>query len=401
MKKQQLHEEGERSSRSIKSISTVAGELLVSSPGTCSAWLVVRDVKYSEIKGHEGAVIALCVSDAAQAHARQRAAGTAATPDAGGGAAGEAPLIYSASLDNTIRAYDPYDMATLSIMREESSEISCMLVSALSDFVITGNDDGSIRLWNPDSGSTVSLKGHTNTVTCLDVAVRGSTELLLSAGYDSHVGVWDVTKRKSSVPRLEAMLKAHKGEVLCLKSNPHGKEPTFITSGNDTTIHVWALSNYAQLARLEGHTEAVTCLALDGNFLLSGAEDGVVRVWDLHSYMALAALQVHSAPVEGMLVVPDNGLLVTCSTDSTVRVWDYGRGEQLQVWRHPEEFRCVALRRTTGHVLAGTEQCNIVAFPLEDVISAQKKTAEAAALEVRYRLPATETGEAGAAPAPG
>ena len=77
VKKQQLHDEGERSSRSIRSLSTVAGELLVSSPGRCSAWLVVRDVKYSEIKGHEGAVIALCVSDDGSTSAtRARGAGT-------------------------------------------------------------------------------------------------------------------------------------------------------------------------------------------------------------------------------------------------------------------------------------------------------------------------------------
>ena len=116
-------------------------------------------------------------------------------------------------------------------------------------------------------------------MTCLDVAVRGSTELLLSAGFDSHVGVWDVTKRKSSMPRLEAMLKAHTAEVLCLVSNPFGREPTFITAGNDKAIHVWALSNYAQLARLNGHEEAVTCLALDGNLLLSGSDDCRVCIW--------------------------------------------------------------------------------------------------------------------------
>jgi len=292
-------------------------------------------------------------------------------------------------------------MATLSIMREERSEIACMHVSALSEFVITGNDDGSIRLWNPDSGSTISLTGHTNTVTCLDVAIRGSTELLLSAGYDAHVGVWDVTKRKSTMPRMEAMLRAHKSEVLCLKSNPHGKEPTFVTAGNDGVVHVWALSNYAQLARLEGHTDAVTCLALDGNFLLSGSEDGMVRVWDMHSYMSIASLQVHSAAVEGMVVVPENGLLVTCSTDSTVRVWDYGCGEEVQVWRHPEEFRCVALRRTTGHVIAGTEQCHIVAFPLSEALEALEQRKLDAAMELEmaaYRLSIVETGDAVPAP---
>ena len=99
-----------------------------------------------------------------------------------------------------------------------------------------------------------------------------------------------------------------------------------------------------------------------------------------------------------MLVVPENGLLVTCSTDSTVRVWDYGRGEELQVWRHPEEFRCLALRRTTGHVLAGTEQCNIVAFPLSEVTERRRAAQLAAAAEAAAANGAGAPGEEAGAP---
>ena len=44
-----------------------------------------------------------------------------------------------------------------------------------------------------------------------------------------------------------------------------------------------------------------------------------VRMWDLHSSMALGVLRIHEAAVEGMLVVPESGWLVTCSTDNTVR----------------------------------------------------------------------------------
>ena len=91
----------------------------------------------------------------------------------------------------------------------------------------------------------------------------------------------------------------------------------------------------------------MTCLALDGNFLLSGSEDGEVRVWDLHSYMALAVLAIHAAPVEGMLIVPENGLLVTCSTDSTVRVWDYGMGREV-AGRAASPERAHSSRRARG-----------------------------------------------------
>lgn len=124
--------EGKRSQVSVRTISMMAGELIVSSPAACGAWLVVRDVKYSETKGHEGAIICLGVSEASSA--RQRgvgggdAAGALAATARGGGHAGsgsgDTSLIYSASLDNTIRAYDPYDMTTLSVLHEQARRCS-------------------------------------------------------------------------------------------------------------------------------------------------------------------------------------------------------------------------------------------------------------------------------------
>ncbi|KAL3903639.1 MAG: hypothetical protein SGPRY_011596 [Prymnesium sp.] len=372
---------GGRGACAVTSLKTASDELLVSTPGSCDVWLILRDVKYNEIKGHVGAVTALCVSDVG---AKQHVSSS-----------GEGQVIYSASLDNTIRVWDPYDMA-------ESSEISCLLVSSMCEFLITGNDDGSIRLWNPDSGSTISLAGHTNTVCCLDVGARGGAELLLSAGFDGHVGVWDITKKRYSMPRLEAMFRAHSREILCLKINALNK--TFITAGNDRyeappplciwsgdlelserlfsplrNAHVWSLLTYEHLARLEGHKDAITCLALDGNFLLSASDDGAIHMWDLHSYMPLGVILAHEASVTDMMVIPENGYLVSCSTDRTVRVWDYGMAQELQVWRHPEEFRCVAHYPSTGHIIVGTEQHNVPEEKVRRREEAERMVAEAEA----------------------
>lgn len=266
--------------------------------------------------------------------------------------------------------------------------------TSLCAFLLTGNDDGTIRLWNPDSGSTITLTGHTNTVCCLDVVVRGRADLLLSAGFDGHVGVWDISKRRYAMPRLEAMVRAHAQEILCLKAHP--LKGTFVTGGNDKRVRVWSLQSYELLATLEGHTEAVTCLALDANFLLSGSEDGSVRVWDMHSHMALGRIAAHDAPVEGILVVADVGYLVSCSTDHTVRVWDYGAGEELKAWRHPEEFRCIAYQPSTGQILAGTDQHSIVCFPLSEVVAEQEARREQERREESERL-AREAAAAAAA----
>ena len=50
-------------------------------------------------------------------------------------------------------------------------------------FSLAGHDDGSIRLWNLETGTAVDLVQHTNSVTCLVMAqVSQLDQLLFSAG---------------------------------------------------------------------------------------------------------------------------------------------------------------------------------------------------------------------------
>jgi len=104
LKCERLHEAGavatnNRAALTIRDLSVSNGELLVSRAASCDYWLLVRDQKYSEAKGHTGAVIALGVHEAK------------------GEASAEDEAVYSASLDNTIRAWNPYDMSSLSVLQ--------------------------------------------------------------------------------------------------------------------------------------------------------------------------------------------------------------------------------------------------------------------------------------------
>jgi WD40 repeat protein len=54
--------------------------------------------------------------------------------------------------------------------------------------LVSGADDGIIKIWNPNTGSLVfTLTGHTSTVSSLAILPNG---YLASASWDSTVKIW-------------------------------------------------------------------------------------------------------------------------------------------------------------------------------------------------------------------
>jgi WD40 repeat protein len=361
------------------------------------SWYIRRDLKFVEFVGHTEPVI--CVLATRQKGLSDDGGSEGQGRQTTGGGRGAEHRFFSASLDNTIRCWDPYDMSNLYTLNESVSEISSMLLLHAANLLVTGNDDGSIRWWNPDSGSTITLKSHTNTVSCLAVAHARRNDYLLSAGYDGAVGIWDVTKRRSVKPQLEFMFQAHVGderEILCICYNAAQEDEArkgFVTGGNDCILRVWNLmgGNNCTLAdELEGHTEPVTCLALDANFLFSGSDDSTIRIWNISTLgstsrgreakgtagsggaYCLSVLQAHADPVRDMLIIADLGYLVSCAFDGRIKVWDYNAydeatgetGKVVKEYRHHNEFRCLAYNAGHGEILSGTQQNKILLFQL-------------------------------------
>ena len=146
---------------------------------------------------------------------------------------------------------------------------------------MTGHDSGRLRLWNADTGSTINFLEHRNAVSCLAVAHnRKGDESVLSGSLDGRVGVWDVLRRKASRPQLLSMFEAHpRAEVLCVLFD--ASREAIVTGGTDRMLRVWGAVAHELQAEIAAHSDAVTCLALDGNFLFSGSEDNSVAMWDV------------------------------------------------------------------------------------------------------------------------
>ena len=86
---------------------------------------------------------------------------------------------------------------------------------------------------------------------------------------------------------------------------PVSEQFSRLASGSaDKTIRLWDPKSGAEVARIEGHTSAVTALAVlpDGR-LASGSDDNTIRLWDPKSEKEITRLEI-DGPVCCLAALP-------------------------------------------------------------------------------------------------
>jgi len=295
--------------------------------------------------------------------------------------------LYTSSLDNTIRQWDTggsavgagsassssssSELVCRSIIAERSSDIASMTHLPGSNLIITGHENGMIRMWNIESATFVNLVFHRNTVSSLCVAMTARQSCLLSASFDGSFAIWDVARcARSATSTPEWHARVSEEELLATAFQE--KMEVIFVAGNDHLIHMWSLATRAKEGVFRGHQNAVSCIAVDGSFLISGSDDASIMVWSIHFQSALITLPAapspsstsddlspvdqqllqitpyrsdptivsttkgHTCAIRDLIVLREYGLIVTCAFDGKVLVWDYTVGEIVHAFVHDD-----------------------------------------------------------------
>ncbi|KAG8984113.1 hypothetical protein FRB90_005558, partial [Tulasnella sp. 427] len=198
---------------------------------------------------------------------------------------------------------------------QERGGISSVAFSRDGKRIASGSSDGTVRLWDAETGqqSGEPLEGHTDPVASVAFSTDGKR--IASGSWDGTVRLWDAeTGQQSGEP-----LEGHTSGVTSVAFSPDGKR---IASGSsDGTVRLWDAETGQQSGEpLEGHTDYVTSVAFstDGKRIASGSWDRTVRLWDAETgQQSGEPLEGHTSPITSVVFSPDGKRIASGSSDGT------------------------------------------------------------------------------------
>ena len=105
------------------------------------------------------------------------------------------------------------------------------------------------------------------------------------------------------------------------------------------------------------HATAVMSAVLspDGRLVLSGSSDGTMKLWDAATGRLIRTFEGHNGAVDAVLFTRDGKRAISASNDKTIKLWDLASGRVLRTFEgHTGEVKSIALSRDGGSVLSAS-----------------------------------------------
>lgn len=220
------------------------------------------------------------------------------------------PIVLSCSADKTARCWNT-DGEQLHVLSTHSGPVTACTLHSTGDYAVTASTDKSWALHDLETGSSVFVVGNgTAGYSCASFHPDG---LILGTGTEAVVRIWDVKSRAEV-----AALEGHQGAISCLAFSENGYY--MATGAADATVKLWDLrktKNFHTITPAAGGAIGGVQFDYSGQFLTVGSND--VSVYETKGWSTVASFTDHKAAVTGVGFGRSASLLVATAADGIVK----------------------------------------------------------------------------------
>ena len=257
-----------------------------------------------------------------------------------------------------------YEVATLSpiaLWRTNCKRISAIAFSASGEWIATGHEDGSVKVWDVRQANCftqVERQAHRLCKKINQLIFSPDSKHLAANGhFDYMVDVWNpetgiqVAKFGDAELRFQACWEKHPiafsqdSQLIVCASPPDDAKRLragfWSLAPERDIISVWDVANGKRVAYLTKYTEFLYALSFSpcGNFLVASSDGGefpILTVWDTESWQVQKEERIYG----GNQLIPTYSttgeIQVVAVSDTDVTVWDTTCHEKLNTYYTPD-----------------------------------------------------------------
>ncbi|PPD96298.1 hypothetical protein GOBAR_DD06670 [Gossypium barbadense] len=214
--------------------------------------------------------------------------------------------------------------------------------------------------------------GHTKGVSAIRFFPKYG-HLILSAGMDTKVKIWDVFNSGKCMRTYMGHSKAVRDISFC---NDGSK---FLTAGYDKNIKYWDTETGQVISTFStGKIPYVVKLNPDEdkqNILLAGMSDKKIVQWDINTGQTTQEYDQHLGAVNTITFVDNNRRFVTSSDDKSLRVWEFGIPVVIKYISEPHmhSMPAISLHPNTNWLAAQSLDNQILIYSTRERFQLNKK----------------------------